>query len=307
MTDNPFNIPAGATQLPDISRFTPDERRKALAEAMREIRFHGSPADVREFQEQYPETKDWLTKSTVTVSVPKPPGFYDAIDRMVGGWLTSPDALRQTNRADVEALNANFGGKRFNPANFLNRTLTAWQRERIGGLFEQRGYRLPDAATSLAKVKHAAKAAQAGTLPDATAFGTIGTLAGGKLTIGGKAFSVVTSLGHDYVRFHCGGKEARFRLDLLTDFLRQCGLLFGQPAVSPSTPMYRSIEGETVLDRAEGHGLPGETVLCQSPLPSTEVPAERLPGETVFAGEQDQLHQPSLSERIERLAANLRR
>lgn len=290
MNDTPFTIPAGLTHLPDLSNLTPDERRKALAEELRDIRFNGSPADVRDFQRQYPETADWRTRAVVTVAIPKPPGFANAIVSMVGSWLTSRDALRRTNRADVEALNATFGGERFNPANFLNRDLTEWYRGRIEEQFAKCGYQLPAAVKSLSDVKKAAKAAQAGTLPDATTFGTIGTLAGGKLTIGGKAFAVVEHRGHDYVRFHCDGTEARFRLDRLTDFLNQCGLLTGQLTASTSTPLMRSMEGETVSDPGAIPASPGETV--SDPAADTVL--------TVATGTEHR----TLSERITSLVAH---
>lgn len=296
MTSHDFAIPADASHEPDLSNLSPDERRRHHVKAMRAIRFNGSPEDVRAYQARYPETASYKARSIVTVAVPKPAGYADAVVSMVGRWLASDDALRQTNQADVAALNARFGGQRFNPANFLNRPVGKPMLERLRALFEQHGQRLPAEADTLAKIKKAAKAARAGNLPDAAAFGSIGTLAGETLTIGSQSFRLVAQHGHQYVRFYTGGKEARLRLDVLTAFLGQSGLLGG----SRGNPSFSSIreEGETVTGRASASILPGETGTDGSAPAPDRQSAESLPGETGTDGGH-----LSLSERIARLTA----
>jgi len=296
MSSHTPSIPACATHEPDLSKLSPDERRRHHVQAMREIRFNGSPADVRAYQARHPETAAYKVRSVVTVAAPKPAGYADAVAGMVGQWLSSAEALRQTNQADVAALNALFGGQRFNPANYLNRPVDKALLTRIAGLFDQRGHRLPADADTLAKIKKAAKAARAGTLPGATAFGGIGTLSGAVLTIGGEAFRIVPQHGHRYVRFYMAGKEARLRLDLLTTFLGQSGLLDG-PRLNPSSPLFIE-EGETVTATAGSGILPGETVTDASAPTPQAASVGSLPGETVTAGEH-----VSLTERITRLIA----
>lgn len=297
-TIHDFNIPASAAHEPDLSKLSPDELRKHHVRTMREIRFNGSPADIRAYQERHPETAGYKARSTVTVEAPKPAGYEAALLRMTGAWLDSQEALRRTNQADVEALNATFGGQRYNPANFLNRDISAGLRKRIAEQFKQPGHLLPDAAHTLAKVKKAAKAAQAGTLPDATAFGILGTLAGAVLTIGDKAFRIREQHGHQSVRFYHSGKEAQLRLDLLTEFLDQCGLLRGG---EPCSPLFssREEEGETVAKLVPAEILPGETGADIAAAPARLTKAESLPVETVANPDQPP---PSLAERIAALA-----
>lgn len=278
MTDPPFPITAGLSHEPDLSRLNPDDRRKHHLKALREIRFYGSPADVRAYQARYPETAGYMARSIVTVSAPKPPGYNDAIASMVGGWIVSEEARSNSNTADVAALNATFGGEQFNPANFLNRPLGASLRKRVADLFTQRGCHLPAAANTLAKVKKAAKAAAAGASPDATAFGSIGTLASGTLTIGGKAFRIVEQHGKEHVRFYRHGTDARLRLDLLTEFLRQSGLL-DAGGENPSLLLF-TIEGESGSGAAPAPVRPGETGTDTSEQPQTITCPESRPGET---------------------------
>lgn len=249
MSTHPFTIPAGLSHEPSLSRLTPDDRRKHHLQAIRQIRFNGSPADVRAYQERHPETAGYRARSIVMVSAPKPPGYNDAVASMVGGWLTSDQARRKSNTADVTALNSALGGgERFNPANYLNRPLGPALRKRVAGLFAQRGCYLPADANTLAKVKKAAKAAALGDCPDATAFGSIGTLTDGILTIGGKAFRVVEQNGKEHVRFYRDGTDARLRLDLLTEFLSQSGLLDADRG-NPSLLLFTR-EGESGSDAA---------------------------------------------------------
>jgi hypothetical protein len=258
MSTHPFTIPVGLSHEPSLSRLTPDDRRKHHLQAIRQIRFNGSPADVRAYQERHPETAGYRARSIVMVSAPKPPGYNDAVARMVGGWLTSDEARRKSNTADVNALNAALGGgERFNPANYLNRPLGPALRKRIAGQFEQRGCYLPADANTLAKVKKAAKAAASGDCSDATAFGSIGTLTDGILTIGGKAFRIVEQRGKEHVRFYRDGSDARLRLDLLTEFLSQSGLLDAGRG-NPSLLLFTR-DGENGSDAAIAQVRPGET------------------------------------------------
>lgn len=299
MNAAPFNIPAGISHDRDLSLLSPDERRKHHVRALRDIRFNEGPAAVRAYQARYPETANYRARSNVTVSVPKPAGYPAAIRSLVAGWLTSDDALRKSNKADVAALNATFGGERFNPANFLNRPIDRATRANVAELFRQRGFRLPDTADTLAKAKQAAKAARAASLPDATAFGTIGTLAGNRLTIGGKAFRIIDRHGHKSVRFYRNGGEAQLRLDLLTDFLEQCGLL-DRPEENPLPPSCKE-EGETVARPVRGVTRLSETVADAPSFQPKQSASPALLGETV--ADEGDATPPSLSERIKRLTA----
>ena len=180
---------------------------------------------VNRYTDLYPEAGRIYSKATITVSVPKPPGYIDAVSRIVGGWLTDDSAAQQTNRLDVAALNADFGGRQFNPDNHFSKPVGAKLRTRLSTLFEQRGFILPETANTLSKVKQAAKAARAGKLRSARAYGTIGNLSDDLLTIGGKSFRVEQHQGHACLRLTLDGHRSRLRLDDVTEFLRSTGLL----------------------------------------------------------------------------------
>lgn len=221
----------------ELAPLSPEEQDKVLARHLYGVlRWEGLNGQTA-FVQRYPRAARLITDVAPRVSIPKPPGYTAAVTRMVGGWLSEVGAAERTNREDVTALNRSLGSGNFNPDNHMSRPLGGQVRNKISDLFAARGFTLPDAAKTLSQVKQAAKAALAGTLADATAFGSIGTVSGQTLNIGGQVFNIEPHNGHDSIRVTLNGKRVRLRLDALTEFLRQAGLL-GEPC---STPIYTNV------------------------------------------------------------------
>lgn len=312
-TSHPGARLADNAPKPNLSTVSPDGSPSRHIRGLRTAYLSDGPPGVREYKQRHPDAAGLAYLADVTVFRPKPPGYPDAVAQMVGGWLTSDDALSRTNRLDVEAINAMFGGRRFNPNNHLNKHVGKELKERLRGLFAQRGHILPKSADTLSKVKKAAKAAKAGTLLDASAFGTIGTLAGDRLIIGEASFRINrVHQGHDYVRLNYGGSTVRIRLEYLTEFLRQSGLL---GLDTQKHPLYSTSRvGELGMAAAIEGNLPGELGMGRDPLeldyPKPDnltrelgmgVTTEgNLPGE--LGMDANEAKPPSLAERIDNVA-----
>lgn len=255
--------------------------------------FHngGWPA-VKELQERHPEAAGLALKVDALAFPPKPKGYYAAVGKMVGTWLTDSTATKRPNRQDMAALSAELGGPP-RPANELSRNMNKPTRDRCRETFAAKGLTLPKTAKTLSQVKAAARAAQAAAQPEAIPFGTIGAITGDTLAIGGATFRIDRH-GHDYIRLTVNGQRQRLRLDALQEFLRQAGLLDFQPGVSLFTTFGRGNIGPKA-EMAANEGEAAEPF--RETWPVAVATPDTLPGTLAHDPA------PTLSERITRLAA----
>lgn len=221
--DDDHQRPAPAD--PDLSALTPQQRDQHHVRQLYAVVKHDGLNGVAAYVQRYPEAAKVVVKPNPATFIPKPPGYAAAVSQIVGGWLTEDGATERTNRQDVATLNAHVGGSRFNPNTYFSREFGERERERLAKVFAARGFALPADATTLSKVKKAAKAARAGTLPGAEAFGSIGTLSGGLMSIGGATFDVKPHGSHDCIRLNVNGDRVRLRVDAIREFLMLTGLL----------------------------------------------------------------------------------
>lgn len=279
----------------DLSTLSEGERQQHIKAALVRAYHEGGKPAADALRQRSPDAAKLALKVSAFAFSPKPTGFYDAVGRMVGRWITDEAALQLPNRQDVAALSSDIGGLP-RPANELSRDMNRTTLERCRSVFAAKGLDLPASVRTLSGVKAAARAIRAKARPEATPFGTIGTIAAGTLAIGSATFRVEDHEGRDYLRLSVNGERGRLRLDLLTEFLRQSGLLEGQPR---EAPCILSLERGKSGPDAENRGNAGdpvetfpETWPSQSPTPSA------LPGNVAQPHDQS----PSLSERIARLA-----
>lgn len=241
MTIDLSMVPDGASHEPDLSQFSPDELRKYHTKALRRVAVCEGSNGVQAYKARHPETANFTVKPKgADVFLAKPTGYYDAVAALAGGWFTDPAALAQTNRQDVDGLNAALGCKRFDPDRFFSKPISKTVKERLTGVFAARGHILPETVASLSQAKQAAKSAIAGTLPDARPFGTFGTIAGTTLTLGTSTFRIEQHHGRDSIRVTAEGTTQRLYLSTVRD------LLAGMPCqeqAGPPLPIYK-IAGE---------------------------------------------------------------
>lgn len=288
----PFALPADLDHNPDLSALSPGERLKFLRQAMVAAFHNGGWPAVRALRERYPAAAGLSLKVDAFAFQPKPKGYYDAVGKMVGTWLTDSAATQGSNRQDVAALSAELGGPP-RPGNELSKAMNKTTRDRCRAVFAAKGLTLPETAKTLSQVKAAARAARAIAQPEATPFGTIGAITGDTLAISGATFRIDRH-GHDYIRLTVNGQRQRLRLDALQEFLRQAGLLDFQPGDTPFTTYGRGNIGPKA-EMAANEGEAAEPV--RETWPAAVTSPDTLPGTLAHDPA------PTLSERITRLAA----
>ena len=267
--------PAG----PDLSSLTPQEVAKHHARQLYGVVRWDGLNGAAAYKEKHPEAAQVVVKAHAATFIPKPPGYDAAVSQIVGGWLTEDAAAERTNRQDVTTLNASVGGSRFNPNNHFSKPIGAQQRARLKQLFAARGFLLPVEADTLSKVKRAAKAARAGTLPGADAFGSIGTLANGLLSIGGASFAVERHGPHDCIRLPVNGDRVRIRVDAIREFLMLTGLLRDAGTTPSSTNVVSGRTGPQVQFEQENDPLADTLPENWSRSSTTTGAEDQSPGE----------------------------
>src|SRR6185295_19867281 len=80
---------------------------------------------VRRYKAKHPEAKPIQVKATTIAFQPKPEGYDDFLCRLVDTWFLSDIALTQTNKSDVDRLNAAMHPRKFNPANHFTKPVSA--------------------------------------------------------------------------------------------------------------------------------------------------------------------------------------
>jgi hypothetical protein len=234
-TTNTYTIPQ-----PD-----PAERLKHHRKAIAATAFNQGMDGVKDYKDRHPEAAPIKVQMNTVAYAAKPKGYADYLATLVDTWIADPATLASSNTADVTALNAHFGGTRFNPANHFSKAISGRLRAKLAAVFEQRGHALaPDDAATLSKVKAAAKACA---LRDTARrpFGKLGTISGNRLTIGTRSFPVEKHNGHDCARVTIGGARYRLRLDALEAIL--AGIAPGELSpVSPSEPPPRASLSERI-------------------------------------------------------------
>lgn len=275
---------------PDLSQMSRPQRMQHHATKYAAAYHAGGKPAADAYKQQHPEAAQLWLKPDLKIGTTKPPGYCAAVGSLAGLWLTEPGAADMTNREAVTYLDKQLGAHK-RPANDLSRPMNKATRGRCEGVFADRGFTLPAHVKTLSGVKAAAKAALAGALPRGRAFGGIGSIADNLLTIGGKSFKIVPRHGRDYVRLYSQGTETLFRLDRLTDFLEQAGLLGDKPGGLPV--IYTEGIGTS------RNGLPDEGNVPGFPGTARSPPADcpELPG---HPGTEHR----TLSERIASLAAH---
>lgn len=217
---------------PDLSQMSQPQRMQHHSRELAKGYHRGGKPAVDAYKQQHPEAAQLWLKPELKIGTTKPPGYCATVGKLVGMWLTVPDAANMTNREAVAYIDRELGAHQ-RPANDLSRPMNKATRERCEKVFADRGHTLPKHVKTLSGVKAAAKAALAGVLPQGRPFGGIGNIADNLLTIGGKGFKIVPRHSRDYVRFYSQGAETLFRLDRLADFLEQAGLLGNEPGGLP--------------------------------------------------------------------------
>lgn len=192
-----------------------DQRMMYHAKQIRSIGFTDGVNGVAAYKKAYPEAAPIRLDLRSLAFVPKPKGYAAKVVSMVEMWLVSDRAAHETNRADVDRINAHFQTSRFNPDNFFSRPIPMRLRQRLAELFERRGMTLDVAKVdTLSKFRAAAKAMK-GYEQASQSFGSVGVVSGRTLVLGTRTFAIEAHNGHDCLRFSIAGKRVRLRLDAL--------------------------------------------------------------------------------------------
>lgn len=222
-----------------LDGMTTDDRLKHHAKRIQAIGFADGANGVKRYKARYPEAASILHDLRSIAYRAKPKGYGNYVTSMVEVWLESKLAVFETNRADVERMNAHFETRRFNPNNHFSRLIPIRLRERLKTAFAAKGVPL-DVRTidTLSKVKSCAKAAK-GYESASRRFGGLGVISGNVLIVGNRTFAIEPHNGHNCLRLRIKSKRVRLRLDALEHLVE--GLVEMQQGKDPLSITLSSI------------------------------------------------------------------
>jgi hypothetical protein len=282
MTDNITNlVPDGIRHDTSLDDLPLAGHMKQHRKILRAIAFNEGIDGVRRYKAKHPEASSIRVEVNTLAYYPKPAGYDDYLIRLATRWLSDDAAADESNKADVERLNAQFGADRFNPANHFSKPLSPGRLRKLKELFCQRGIHLDtDKANTLSKVKAAAKASR-GRMSADRPFGNVGVISGNRLVIGGNSLAIMDHHGHEAVKLTVNSKQVWLRLDVLAaafDLLsggNETGVNEGNPLltitlcnIGESVPEPEKHDFDP-LDDEQG----GESVLASLPEAVESVPA----------------------------------
>lgn len=287
-----YPLPEGIGTSAGLSHLTPTERAKHHTKQLGEVAFYDGANGVARYKQQHPDAARHRTHINAIAYVPKPQGYDDYLVKLADGWLSSREAAERTNIADVENLNAQFGGSRFDPANHFSKVQSRGRLAKLKAKFLERGVHLDtEKANTLSKVKAVARASRARQSPGRP-FGAIGIIADGNLIVGDRKLVVMDHHGHEAIKLSVGGKRTWLRLDVLAAALDLLGISTGEP---PSITTTCSI-GDVVPEPEIAGFDPLAALECGELVPTSDLPpVEMVP---------EQCDHLSLAQRVAAVRAN---
>lgn len=259
-----------------------EERLKQHGKNLRAIAFTDGIEGIKRYKAEHPEAASFRTELAPLVYLPKPAGYDASLIELAEGWLTD-NAPPATNRADVERLNARFGGDRFNPANHFSKPLSPGRLEKLKALFAERGIPLDtEKANTLSKVKAAAVAAR-GRMSADRPFGNVGVISGDRLVIGAHSLAIMDHHGHEAVKLTVNGKRVWLRLDVMAaafDLLSGGAETGGNPLqsilyenIGESVPEPEKPDFDPLAEQSTGELVPATDASLGESVPASDPPS----------------------------------